>query len=570
MRYLFGIGFLSVFTVCLNAQTTDEVVSRFIKFNLESDSLQLPARLFVPDPYNEYEAYPVVVTLHGKGQNGDDNYKQVKANFLATTWGFDYFQEEHPCFIFSPQCPIGLNWSTPDVFQSVMALLDSLTSSYSIDTNRIYLTGLSLGGMGTWNYLKAKPDLFAAALPVCGGVWGSDEEFMEHVNTIRHIPLWNWHGKKDDAISVFASRNIFNRYPRFMEFPLYTHHYYRKEYDLEESEIDHYIDNHAELIYSELPNVGHNAWSYAYRANLLTKKWLFKQRKHGRDHVLIDKQNRAINVTGIHEFSFTASMMTDSVSVWRGHVNSPDWDFVEKIDASAGSYAFDTRIINDRPRVLLKFIAHDTAGHVIGKDYTDILSINNEGNAPPYLELLDDLSQKLITINREIYKMKLFIEDPESDPLQIVISVSYDNGKIFETYSEGEAHEGIFEKPVNLSKLYRSDSLVIRAEVTDGEYTSMVQTFFFINKKGIPASVISPIADNFKIYPNPVHDILKINVPVSGPYLVKISTLTGQIVIRDEVNGSRSQVDLSSLEKGIYSITIRSKRIISTRKMIKL
>jgi len=566
----FGIVYTLCFNISLNAQTTPEVANKFINFSLESDALQLKARLFVPDPYSEQEVYPVVVTLHGKGQNGDDNYKQVRANFLATTWGFDYFQEMHPCFIFSPQCPIGSNWSTPKVFQSVMALLDTLTSSYPIDINRIYLTGLSLGGMGTWSYLRSKPDLFAAAVPVCGGVWGSDKDFMDHVNLTRHIPVWNWHGKEDDLVDVSASRNIFNRYPRFMEFPLYTHHFYREEYNLEVSEINQYIDDYAEIIYSELPNVEHDAWNYAYRANPEVKRWLFKQRKHGRDHVLISKQDTSIKVSGIHEFTFTTSTFVDSISVWSGHVNSPDWDFIEMIEASSGSYLFETHILSDRPRVLLKFIAHDTAGHAIGKDYTDVLTIDNEGNAPPYIELLEDLSQKLSSIDRDYYKMKLFLGDPESDPLQLAFSVSYDNGRIFEAYAESDAREGIVEKDFNLRELYRSDSMVLRAEVTDGEHMATVQTFFFTNESGVPTSSTSLMTDNFKIFPNPAQKLITIRTAVSGPHSIEISTLSGQVVLTDEVDGHTHQMDLSSLERSVYCITIRSKDFVFTRKIIKL
>ncbi len=553
----------------LTAQTAIAIAEKFIDYSLLTDTLNIKARLFIPEAYSDQEKYPVVITLHGIGECGDDNIKHIFYNNLATTWGTDYFQSEHPCFIFSPQCPTGQNWTTTDVYLSVMELLDSLKRSYSIDEDRLYLTGLSLGGIGTWNYLKIEPELYAAAVPVCGGLYVGNDAISEHVNIIKHIPVWNFHGNLDNTVATDLSRSILKNYPQYMDFPLYTHNYCRVEYSLEEDVIDDYIAKHAELIYSEIPDVGHNVWNYAYLYPQM-KEWLFRQRKHATDNVIVADQGDVIKVSGTHEFTFTTSELADSISIWTGHVNSPDWEYVEMIDASLGAYTFDSQILSDHPRSLLKFIAHDTSGNAIGKDYSDILCIDNEGNGPPYIELVDDLFLKNTSISVTQHKVAVLVADPESDPLHVYFDISYDNGRNFEAYDDADLDEGIYEQIFNFDRLYESDSMVIRAEVSDGEQTAMAQTLYFENISGIGVSSASLKVYEFEIYPNPVLDQIIIKSRFSGPRAIEISNISGQVVFICELESNCHQIDLSQLEEGGYFITIRSEDFVTTRKIIKL
>ena len=334
-------GFLySLFLfVCLSqsgfGQSASEIADRFIDYSLENDTLQIKARLFVPESYDEQQIYPVVMTLHGSGECGTDNYKQILYNHIATTWGQDAFQAEHPCFIFSPQNPVDGDWAQTKVYESVMLVLDSLVSTYSIDTTRIYITGLSLGGYGTWSYLDKDPEKYSAALPMCGGYRGSHLETSEMVNKIRHIPVWNFHGNGDNTVDVGTSRKIIEKYPAYLEFHLYTHQFYRKDYSLDESVVEDYIRDYSELIYSEIPNYGHTVWNVAYQMPQV-KSWLFQQRKHARDNISVNRQGERLKVSGTREFTFAVSGLTDSVSIWSGHINSADWEYVDRVDAAEG------------------------------------------------------------------------------------------------------------------------------------------------------------------------------------------------------------------------------------------
>lgn len=562
---------LSGFTERLFAQTAAEIAAKFIDFSLDSGSLKLPARLFIPENYNAQESYPVVLTLHGIGERGTDNNLHIVRNNLATTWGKDDFQADNPCFIFSPQCPstADSSWIDRDVYLSVNLLLDSIINNYSIDTNRIYITGLSMGGYGTWIYMDEDPYKFAAAMPLCGGLWGVDDKDSAIVRRFKHIPVWNFHGAKDVTVNTNLSRSIMRQYPKFGLEPLYTHNYYRYEFSLEDSIIEHFIDCHADIIYSELPNDGHSIWYEVYGMPL-AKKWLFRQRKHSRDNIIVNRQELKLNISGTHEFFFSVSDQTDSVSIWIGHVNSAKWDYINGIDPSSGKYIFDPQTVSDHPYGLLKFIAHDSAGYAIGKDFTDTLCINNEGNGPPYIELIDDYFLNHTSINEDKYTMSVLLADPESDPLHVSFSISYDKGENFEAYWDSDADEGIYEQIIELDRLDYSVGTVIMAEVSDGVNTETVQTLYFTNRKGHVVSSESYSANNFELFPNPVSDLLTIKTRYSAYQTIEITSLNGQQILIEEMKGTSHQLDLSSFRKGVYFITIRSEDFATTRKIIKL
>ena len=202
VKYFVSIIFLSCIAIqSLTAQTAAEITAKFSDYSLLTDTLNIKARLFTPESYDPEDSYPVVMTLHGLGESGDDNEKQVLLNHIATSWGKDDVQAVNPCFIFSPQCPTShTDWSYTDNYQSVMILLDSLIDTYSIDTTRIYITGLSMGGIGSWYYMYMDPDKYAAAIPVCGGIYGNDEENKYLIETIKHIPVWDFHGGSDNVV----------------------------------------------------------------------------------------------------------------------------------------------------------------------------------------------------------------------------------------------------------------------------------------------------------------------------------------------------------------------------------
>src|SRR5437773_3619696 len=174
--------FVAIF-LCVNTQSVfSQSSSRFSfeKYIDKGDTLRY--RQLYPDA-DTFRKYPLVIFLHGSGERGNDNEAQLK-------WGVMNFASDqamalHPSFVVAPQCPENLQWSNLDENESSRALrlkpspskpmsllidlIHELIKKYSIDTNRIYITGLSMGGYGTYDAIERYPHLFAAAVPVCGG-----------------------------------------------------------------------------------------------------------------------------------------------------------------------------------------------------------------------------------------------------------------------------------------------------------------------------------------------------------------------------------------------------------------
>src|SRR5665213_531661 len=150
--------------------------------------------LFLPQGYREsQQRWPLMLFLHGSGESGA-NLAKVKAH------GPPKLVESTPDFPFilvSPQSP-GRGWNN----QTLTALLDDVVSKYRVDSSRIYLTGLSMGGFGTWSLAAAHPERFAAIVPICGGGKPADAA------KLAALPIWAFHGAKDPTVPVERSREM--------------------------------------------------------------------------------------------------------------------------------------------------------------------------------------------------------------------------------------------------------------------------------------------------------------------------------------------------------------------------
>lgn len=172
---------------------------------MEARSIKLPSatmyyRLFKPKDYDAAKKYPIVVSLHGVGERGSDNRVQVDREDLAHPWIEDSIQARVPHFIMVPQCPPdpltwgGMGGATGTISETgkgIIDVLEGLKKEFSLDTNRFYITGLSMGGAGTYHLLQMKPGYFAAAVPCAAG--GS----AQAIATIAKTPLWHHHGSLD-------------------------------------------------------------------------------------------------------------------------------------------------------------------------------------------------------------------------------------------------------------------------------------------------------------------------------------------------------------------------------------
>jgi predicted peptidase len=213
---------------------------------------------FLESDYNLSRKYPLVIFLHGSGERGNDNNAQLK-------WGvMDFATDEnmklYNPYVIAPQCPPELEWANYSGDEEkatlslepkpskpmalLIGLIQEIIKNFPVDTNRIYITGLSMGGIGTFDAITRYPDLFAAAVPVCGG--GDTEK----ASSIKHIPIWIFHGAEDPAITPNLSLSMVEALTKAGSHPGYT----------------------------QYPEVGHFAWIAAY-SDPMMMAWLFRQHR---------------------------------------------------------------------------------------------------------------------------------------------------------------------------------------------------------------------------------------------------------------------------------------------------
>ncbi|RAJ24632.1 carboxylesterase family protein [Pedobacter cryoconitis] len=158
--------------------------------------------LYLPKDYvTTTKAYPLMIYLGGGSQRGTDLNKLKTfgpPNLIAKGQDFDFI-------IVSPQCPEGKTWTSEKWYDS---LAIALIPKYRIDSNRIYVTGISIGGYGTWQAAMDYPDKFAAIIPLCGGINDSD---TANISKIKHLPIWTFHGTADNMISIAQTERIYKK-----------------------------------------------------------------------------------------------------------------------------------------------------------------------------------------------------------------------------------------------------------------------------------------------------------------------------------------------------------------------
>ncbi len=169
--------------------------------------LQVPVELhyllYLPKNYDQQDKWPLVVFLHGAGERGDD-LELVKKHGppKLVEAGQDF-----PCIIVSPQCVPGRWWHAQ--LLELTALVDDIEKNYKVDKDRIYLTGLSMGGFGTWALAAYTPQRFAALMPICGG--GEPLSAL----ALRKVPIWVFHGAKDPVVPLKRSEDMVAALERF-------------------------------------------------------------------------------------------------------------------------------------------------------------------------------------------------------------------------------------------------------------------------------------------------------------------------------------------------------------------
>ena len=200
--------------------------------------------LFVPHGYNGDKTYPLIVFLHGAGERGDDGNASAKVGLGPAIKKYKGGEKSFPFFAIFPQCRPNNNWGAKGAdAQTALAILADVQKKYKIDDKCIYLTGLSLGGFGTWSLAAALPEKWAAIAPICGG--GNPKA----ADKIKDIPCWCFHGADDKVVNVKKSREMIDALKAAGGQPKYT----------------------------EYPGVDHNSWDHAY-GNAELYAWLLSHK----------------------------------------------------------------------------------------------------------------------------------------------------------------------------------------------------------------------------------------------------------------------------------------------------
>ena len=171
---------------------------------------RLRYRLTMPEHYDPEQSYPLVIWLHDIFGVGNDNARQIEGSNApgARLWMSLENQVRYPAFVLAPQCPLGSLWvnflrRTPSrKLRLVVEFTDDLQRQYSIDADRVYVVGQSMGGFAVWALLAAYPNKFAAAVPVSGGGRTST------AHRFSHVPVWVFHGRLDPLVPVHESRRM--------------------------------------------------------------------------------------------------------------------------------------------------------------------------------------------------------------------------------------------------------------------------------------------------------------------------------------------------------------------------
>ncbi len=205
------------------------------------DGAEVDYLLYLPKNYDASgdKKYPMLYFLHGRGEsNGPLS--------LVAKWGPPKIAasgEEMPFIIVSPQCPRDDYWNSETQLTRLTELLENVTTTHAVDTNKTYLTGLSMGGYGSWALAAKHPTKFAAVVPVCGG---GKPEFAE---SLTDTPIWNWHGDQDGAVPFKRSVEMVDAIK---------------------------AAGGTKVRFTSLEGIGHNCWSAAYGTPQVYQ-WMLQQ-----------------------------------------------------------------------------------------------------------------------------------------------------------------------------------------------------------------------------------------------------------------------------------------------------
>jgi predicted peptidase len=239
--------------------TWARVQTGFLDRTVNVSGIDYRYQVFVPSDFSKKKSWPVVLFLHGSGERGDDGLIQTD---VGIGHAIRLKNSRFPFIVVMPQCRENKIWGSPDMQAQALAALDASIKEFHGDRNRIYLTGLSMGGYGTWQIAAGHPGKFAALIPICSGVRplkdmpelfvGVDakaaDPYAEVARRVAGTAIWMFHGDADPSVPVTEARHLAEALTAVQ----------------------------AKFKYTEYPGVGHNSWDNAYAEPELFS-WMLEQ-----------------------------------------------------------------------------------------------------------------------------------------------------------------------------------------------------------------------------------------------------------------------------------------------------
>jgi predicted peptidase len=230
------------FVLIAAARSEEPIPGKQVEQKLAIGEKTVKYLLYLPNDFKGGAGqWPFMLFLHGRGESSGPLS-------LVKKWGpprlLDH-GESFPYIIASPQCPAKESWAQPGQQELLLKLIEHIEKTYSVDQNRVYLTGLSMGGYGSWRLAADHPELFAAVVPICGGGKPEDAE------KLAALPIWVWHGTEDASVPIQKSIDMVEAIKKA---------------------------GGTRIRFTTVEHVGHNSWEAAYATPELYQ-WLDKQTK---------------------------------------------------------------------------------------------------------------------------------------------------------------------------------------------------------------------------------------------------------------------------------------------------
>lgn len=232
----------------------------FVERSVTLDGTTHRYQVFVPGRAAAGNGPPVILFLHGSGERGDDNRAQVAVGLGPVVRARS---DDFPAIVVFPQAPADNEWG--QVADVVFAQLDAAMQEFGGDPRRVVLTGMSMGGYGTWDYAMRAPDRFAALVPVCGGLVhprrpsmavaglaGVVDPYAVVAQKLKDVPTWIFHGAQDDVVPPEYSRRMADALQSF---------------------------GAKDARFTEFPDANHNSWDPAYARTPALWDWVFQQER---------------------------------------------------------------------------------------------------------------------------------------------------------------------------------------------------------------------------------------------------------------------------------------------------